>query len=187
MNCKKVVVFLNILLLLIFSGCGNKVHMQGASNKNTSSKSKIDPVDKFLSKQKFNVSNNSDKQAIVYVYFPDGSRGKLKSYTVNNSGSMNIKCRVNQRFIISLHESSVIFAEWSIQNNIDNSSLILLKKTKLSVPFKNPKKLIGINYDRKNFYFMPLKKGPQDIILSYVSKNSSHKQYFNITVNVTAD
>lgn len=73
-----------------------------------------------MSKQKFNVSNNIYKQ-VVYVYLPDKLKGRLKSYTVDNSGSMNIKCGVNQRFIISLHENSAF-----LKPNIFMAILIMI-------------------------------------------------------------
>lgn len=183
MYAKKILFVLSTLLLLAFSGCSNTNGTESKISKNNrlNDNYNINSVDKFLSSQKFDISYNSNK-TIVYIFFPSK---RLVQYNITNKGIINITAKANQMFVLSLHENRLILAQWNIQNNIDTSMLNPLGSTKIEVNTQNTKKLIGMDYSRKNFYFMPLKKGKQSIIFKYLNKNSSCKEYFQITINVT--
>ncbi|SMC16950.1 Chagasin family peptidase inhibitor I42 [Clostridium acidisoli DSM 12555] len=179
----KLTVFLSILFIIMLNGCSNsKINVPNPNSKNSTSKTQIDPIDNFLSNQKFDVSKDSNKK-IIYIYFPNTSNNTIKKYEVTNNGVIDVNTKTNQEFVISLPENSIISATWNIQNNIDNSDVKLLKKSKLKVPFKNNEKLIGINYDRRNFYFKTLKKSTQAIVLTYSNKTLDNSEYFRITIN----
>lgn len=179
----KLTVFLSVLFILMLNGCSkSKINVPNPNSENSTSKTQIDPIDKFLSKQQFDVPIDSNKK-IIYIYFPNTSDNNLKRYEVTNNGVIDVNTKINQEFVVSLHENNIISATWNIQNNIDNSNVKLLKKSKLKVPFKNNEKLIGINYDRRNFYFKTLKKSIQAIVLTYSNKDSSVKEYFQVVIN----
>jgi predicted secreted protein len=179
----KLTVFLSVLFIIMLNGCSNsKINVPNPNSKNSTSKTQIDPIDNFLSNQKFDVSKDSNKK-IIYIYFPNTSNNTIKRYEVTNNGVIDVNTKTNQEFVISLPENSIISATWNIQNNIDNSDVKLLKKSKLKFPFKNNWKLIGINYDRRNFYFKTLKKSTEAIVLTYSNKTLDNSEYFRITIN----
>jgi len=184
MRKNKFFLFFNIFLILLITGCTNKLDYESNSVKPSSYKIYSDSLDdKLLSTENFDVSIDSNK-TIVYIQSLKSNKLTLYKYECTNNGVMNISIEENTNFVISLHANSIISYDWNIKNNIDNSVLKFEKKTKLKVPFQNHKQLIGVNNDRQNFYFKTLKKGNQNIILKYEHIGYSEPEYFQIKVNL---
>ncbi|AAK81613.1 hypothetical protein BJV85_000207 [Clostridium acetobutylicum] len=180
---KKALMSLIIIFIVIFSGCNysKKANILNPNNKQKSNNTfKNNSIDQFLSKQKFDISQDINKK-ILYVYL---GKEKIKKYTVTNNSFVNINVDTNKMFVISLHESSIICAKWRLQNSMDNSNVELLKNKRMNIPFKNSNDLVGIDYTRRNFYFTTLKKGFQAITFKYVNRNASVSECFTVTINL---
>jgi|GEM_PF-3229796 len=168
---------------LSITGCNN------INKKTTPALSSGSSIDDILNNYNFKISKSVDSK-IFYIAFLKNNNVTLKDYKVANGGIININCKVNEEFIVSLHANSTIAYSWTTDNNFDNSVLKFEKQTKIkgSGNYKNNNNTIGTSYRRQNFYFKTLKSGDVKLPFKYCHLNSPSQNQdcfkFNILIHI---
>lgn len=154
-------------LSLNITGCNN------INNKTTSALKSDSNIDDKLNNYNFKISKAVDSK-IIYIAFLNDNSLSLKDYEVTNNEAINITCKANEEFIVSLHANSTIAYSWTITDNFDTSILNFEKQTKIKGlgNYKNAKSTIGTSFRRQNFYFKALKSGNVKLPFKYCHLNS---------------
>ncbi|MDD3224538.1 MAG: protease inhibitor I42 family protein [Clostridium sp.] len=173
----KLIAILGVFFILFATGCDSSfLHKNKISNN-------VDAIDKFLDNEKFHFSKDINKK-IIYVVFSKSNENTINEYSITNNYVLNITGKPNEELVISLPANNTVAYTWNIKSNINNSILLLQKKSKMK-PINIPSNKIGLDYTRENFYFKLIKEGNQTIKLKYEHINSPRAENFTITINLS--
>lgn len=170
-------------LSLNITGCNNINKKTEPALKNNSN------IDDILNNYNFKISKSVDSK-IIYIAFLKGNTVSLKDYEVTNGSVINITCKADEEFIVSLHANSTIAYSWTTDNNFDSSILSFEKQTKIkgSGNYKNANNTMGTSFRRQNFYFKALKNGNVKLPFKYCHLNSPSQSQncfkFDISIHV---
>lgn len=184
---KKILIYtLLFSFSLSITGCNN-INKKASSTLGNNSN-----VDDILNNYNFKISKSIDSK-IIYIAFLNARNLSLKDYEVTNGKTINITCRSNEKFVVSLHANSTIAYSWNTNNDFNNSILKFEKETKIAglgnyKNSKNTKNTIGTSFRRQNFYFKPLKNGNTKLSFKYCHLNSLFQAQncfnFNVFVHI---
>lgn len=140
-------------------------------------------IDSKLEKQRYTYAVDASKKYItVIVLYANQAVGK--EYMINNGGATNINVPKGYDFIISLHENSLIGYKWTVCNQPDLGLVELYKDTKIQIPNLKGISQMGMNNDRRNFYFKAKDRGMEEMRLKYEHVLDNSSEYFVTNLKV---
>lgn len=174
-------------MLIFFIGFEKNSFLRDESNDLISPDFKIsdiEDIDETLSKQSYYSYDKVGKRYISIIVYKDET-ASMKHYLVENYGEVDITIPRGHKFIISLGASRTVAYTWNIKNDIEKGVIQFKGASWMEVPL--PEALrgnIGVSNDRQNFFFKPIKKGRQKVILRYEHNSEKRSEYFEVTLNV---
>lgn len=187
MGLKKSTVSLLILFLAIMTGCSNNVLLNEQRDRILNYEFKISDtknIDKTLSKQRYSYSTDIYKKFASVVTYKC-KNASMKQYLIKEDGTVDLTIPKDSNFIISLPANRIITYTWNIKNNIDKEIINFENRSWIHIPMpKSSENTDGVNYDRQNFYFKPLKSGSQKIVMRYEHETEQRDESFEITFNI---
>lgn len=182
-----VLIVVVILIIISFTSGSDHVLFDEQNSKLLNYNFKIGNlknIDKTLSNQKYIYSTNPNQKYVAVIIY-DGKKALMNQYLVNKSDIVDLNIHKDSFFIISLHANRIIASSWNIKNNIDNGIIQFQDKSWIDIPMpKSEKGKVGLDYDRQNFYFKPLKLGSQKIIMRYEHEGEQRDEPFEINFNI---
>lgn len=187
MSLKKSILGLLIIFLTLATGCSQNVLLNEQNSKLLNYNFKIADlknIDNTLSNQKYSYSTNIDKNYVAVITY-QSKNASINQYLVNKNGTVDFTVPKGSLFIISLPANRTITYTWNIKNSIDNRIIKFENRSWTKIPMpKSEKSASGVNYDRQDFYFRPLKAGNEKVVLRYEHQTEQTDDFFEITFNV---
>lgn len=179
--------------MIIVVNCSKQVIVDPQNSKNLNYDFIIlnaNCIDKTMSTQKYGYDGSKEYIAIV-TYKPitvitnHSKNAEMKQYLIDNNGTLNLSIPRDSKFIISLYANRTIMYTWNIKNNINNGIIKYINRSWIVIPTPISEwGYKGIDYDRQNFYFQPLKSGNEKVVMRYEHQTQQRKQFFEITFNI---
>lgn len=187
MNSRTFSFSLLIILTMIVTGCSKNVLLdeQDSNLLNYSFKiSNLKDIDKTLSNQKYSYSTNIDNKYVAVITH-HSKKASINQYLINKDGKVDLTIDKDSNFIISLPANRTITYTWNIKNSMDTGIIQLDNRSWIDIAIPKSKNgYDGVNYDRQNFYFKPIKAGNEKIIMRYEHGTEQRDEYFEITLNI---
>lgn len=189
MSIKKTIMAFVLLISILITGCSKQVYIDDEVKNSLNYIFKIpnlNNIDKTLSNQKYAYSIKDGKEYISVITC-QARNASIKQYLVNYTDTLSLAISKDTLLILSFHANSILPSTWNIENNIDNGILKFNKKSSIEIPLPNADKgKDGVNYNRQNFYFTPLKAGSEKVFIAYERIFSEEKQlYIKLTFDIT--
>lgn len=189
-NKKYIFIFILILIMAILLFITNRLNHVLIDEQNSRlldynfKISSPEKTNKILSNQRYAYTTKLDSKYIAVIII-QSHKASIKQYLVKDNGVLNLSIPKDCEFVISLYANRTITYTWNIKNNINNNIIKLEDTSWIDIPTPISKRgYTGVNYDRQNFYFEPLKAGNEKIVMKYEHNTMKDFKSFNITFNI---
>lgn len=186
-DIRKYTLSLLIIALVVMSGCSKNVLIDEQSSELLNYDfriSDIKNIDNTLSDQKYSYSTYIDKKFIAVITYKS-EKASIEQYLINKDGEIDLTASKDSNFIISLPANRTITYTWNVKNTINKGIVQLENRSWIEIPIPDSENgKDGVNYDRQNFYFKPLKSGKQKIVMRYEHQTEQQDESFEITLNI---
>lgn len=190
MSLKKSMLSLLIIFSVLVMGCSKNVLLDEQNSDLLNYNFKIVDLkntDKTLSNQIYSYSTNIDKKYVAVITYKS-KNASLNQYLINKDETVDLTVPKDSYFVISLPANRTITCTWNIKNSIDNKVIQFENWSWIDIPIpKSEKASTGVNYDRQNFYFKPIKAGNEKVVMRYEHQTEKQNEFFEITFNVNIE